>query len=212
MRVFLDEPAGGAGYWSGAMYDPDLNGSFQINKGFIQARQLLLDINALGLPVGCLYVDTISPQFIADLVSWSCISSYSAQSHLHRSSPPVYQHPSALRPLVPAPWRPSSLSMLARSRERLMPSYLSLSRASPASSRRLATRTAMSYSVRILRASRAPARSLSACDRPARVMIDCPDEKAARWAGLVLCCGGPQSVWRLIAVVPQRRRAGVEAE
>ena len=71
MRVFLDEPAGGAGYWSGAMYDPDLDGSFRINKGLRQARQLLLDINRLGLPVGCLYVDTITPQFVADLVSWS---------------------------------------------------------------------------------------------------------------------------------------------
>ena len=84
MRVFLDEPAGGAGYWSGAMYDPDLDGSFRINKGLRQARQLLLDIRRLGLAVGCIYVDTITPQYVADLVSWSCISSYSAQSHLHR--------------------------------------------------------------------------------------------------------------------------------
>ena len=84
MRTFLDEPAGGAGYWSGAMYDPDLDGSFQINRGLKQARQLLLDVNRLGLPAGCLYCDTISPQFVADLVSWSCISSYSAQSRLHR--------------------------------------------------------------------------------------------------------------------------------
>ena len=72
MRVFLDEPAGGAGSWAGAMYDPGLDGSFQINKGFRQARQLLLEINRLGLPVGCLYLDTITPQFVADLVSWSC--------------------------------------------------------------------------------------------------------------------------------------------
>ena len=84
MRVFLDEPTGGAGYWSGSMYDPDLNGTFQINKGFRQARQLLLDINRLGLPTGCLYLDTISPQFIADLVAWSSISGLSVQSELHR--------------------------------------------------------------------------------------------------------------------------------
>ena len=84
MRVFLDEPSGGAGYWSGAMYDPDLDGSFQINKGFRLARKLLLDVNRLGLPVGCLYLDPISPQFVADLVSWSCIASRTSSSFLHR--------------------------------------------------------------------------------------------------------------------------------
>lgn len=68
MRVFLDEPSGGAGYWSGAMYDPELDGTFQINKGFKQARQLLLEINGLGLPCGCLYLDTISPQASAPLL------------------------------------------------------------------------------------------------------------------------------------------------
>ena len=84
MRVFLDEPSGGAGYWSGAMYDPAIDGSFQINKGFRDARQLLLDINRLGLPAACLYNDTISPQFVADLVSWACISGRTSSSHLHR--------------------------------------------------------------------------------------------------------------------------------
>ena len=84
MRVFLDEPSGGAGYWSGAMYDPALDGTFQINTGFRNARQLLLDISRLGLPTGCLYLDAISPQFIADLVSWSCISSLSSTTQLHR--------------------------------------------------------------------------------------------------------------------------------
>ncbi|KAL1519203.1 hypothetical protein AB1Y20_003463 [Prymnesium parvum] len=84
VRVFLDRPDGGAGSWSGAMYDPDLDGSYAINKGFRQARQLLLDISKLGLPAGCIYLDTISPQFIADLVSWSAISERTAESKLHR--------------------------------------------------------------------------------------------------------------------------------
>ena len=57
MRVFLDEPTGGAGYWSGLMYDPDMNGSFAINKGFRQARQLLLDICKL-----CLLYTSPSPR------------------------------------------------------------------------------------------------------------------------------------------------------
>ena len=84
MRVFLDRPAGGAGSWSGAMFDPDLDGSYQINKGFRRARQLLLEISKLGLPTGCLYLDAISPQFIADLVSWSSIGERTAESKLHR--------------------------------------------------------------------------------------------------------------------------------
>ena len=101
MRVFLDEPTGGAGYWSGAMYDPDMDGSYQINKGFRHARKLLIDINQLGLPCGCLYMDTISPQFIADLVSWSCISSRTSSSFLHRelasglSTPVGFRAPAA---------------------------------------------------------------------------------------------------------------------
>lgn len=105
MRTFLDEPTGGAGYWSGAMYDPDLDGSFQINRGLRQARQLLLDINRLGLPVGCLYCDTISPQFIADLVAWSCISSYAHPPH-----PTPCRH----RPPPPPTWRVNCLTHWAR--------------------------------------------------------------------------------------------------
>jgi 3-deoxy-7-phosphoheptulonate synthase len=84
VRVFLDEPAGGAGRWSGAMYDPGLDGSFQVNRGFRQARTLLLEIARLGLPAGCLYLDSISPQFVADLVSWSAIGSPTVSSALHR--------------------------------------------------------------------------------------------------------------------------------
>ena len=102
MRIFLDEPTGGAGYWSGAMYDPDLDGSFQINKGVRQARQLLLDVARLGLPVGCLYCDTISPQFVADLVSWACISSYAVQSHLHRELASGLSTPVSLACFLPA--------------------------------------------------------------------------------------------------------------
>ena len=81
---FEDSSTFPTGGWKGLINDPDLDGSYQINKGFRQARQLLLDINRLGLPVGCLYLDTISPQFVADLVSWSCISSWTTESFLHR--------------------------------------------------------------------------------------------------------------------------------
>lgn len=57
--------------WKGLINDPDMNGSFAINKGLRIARKLLLDINDLGLPSACEFLDTISPQFTAELVSWS---------------------------------------------------------------------------------------------------------------------------------------------
>ena len=82
MRAFAGQPAGD-GDWDGMINDPDLNGSCQINKGFLKARKLLLDINRLGLPVACEYQDTISPQFIADLVSWSGNDASTVESHLH---------------------------------------------------------------------------------------------------------------------------------
>ena len=63
--------------------DPDIDGSCHINKGFRQARQLLLDINRLGLPTSTEYLDTISPQFIADLVSWSGNDASTVESQLH---------------------------------------------------------------------------------------------------------------------------------
>ena len=82
MQVQLDKPATGA--WSGMINDPDLDGSFQINKGFRQARQLLLDINRLGLAAATKYLDTISPQFVADLISLNTTDSRTSESRLHR--------------------------------------------------------------------------------------------------------------------------------
>ena len=61
MQVNFESAAAPNG-WKGLINDPDLDNSFQINKGFRQARQLLLDINRLGLPAGCEYLDTITPQ------------------------------------------------------------------------------------------------------------------------------------------------------
>ena len=60
--------------WAGIVKDPDGDGSMQINRGLRQARELLLQINRLGLPVACEFADTITPQFFADLLSWSCVS------------------------------------------------------------------------------------------------------------------------------------------
>jgi len=83
MRVYFEKPRTTVG-WKGLINDPELNGSFQINKGLRIARTLLLDIAKLGLPVGCEFLDTISPQYIADLVSWGAIGARTTESQVHR--------------------------------------------------------------------------------------------------------------------------------
>jgi len=83
MRVYFEKPRTTVG-WKGLINDPDLNGTFQINKGLRIARTLLLDIAKLGLPAGCEFLDTISPQYIADLVSWGAIGARTTESQVHR--------------------------------------------------------------------------------------------------------------------------------
>ena len=83
MRVYFEKPRTTVG-WKGLINDPDMNASFQINKGLRIARALLLDIAKLGLPAGCEFLDTISPQFTADLVSWGAIGARTTESQVHR--------------------------------------------------------------------------------------------------------------------------------
>ncbi|EJD37224.1 3-deoxy-7-phosphoheptulonate synthase [Auricularia subglabra TFB-10046 SS5] len=83
MRVYFEKPRTTVG-WKGLINDPDMNGSFQINKGLRMARKLLLDIANLGLPAGCEFLDTISPQYTADLVSWGAIGARTTESQVHR--------------------------------------------------------------------------------------------------------------------------------
>ncbi|KAF9526055.1 hypothetical protein CPB83DRAFT_858593 [Crepidotus variabilis] len=70
--------------WKGLINDPDIDGSFQINKGLRTARQLLCDLTDMGVPVGSELLDTISPQYIADLISWGAIGARTTESQLHR--------------------------------------------------------------------------------------------------------------------------------
>ncbi|KIM58234.1 hypothetical protein SCLCIDRAFT_128625 [Scleroderma citrinum Foug A] len=70
--------------WKGLINDPNLDGSFQINKGLRIARQLLCDLTDLGIPVGSELLDTISPQYISDLISWGAIGARTTESQLHR--------------------------------------------------------------------------------------------------------------------------------
>lgn len=83
MRVYFEKPRTTVG-WKGLINDPDMDDSFQINKGVKMARSLLLDINNLGLPAGVEYLDLISPQFIADLVGWGAIGARTTESQGHR--------------------------------------------------------------------------------------------------------------------------------
>jgi len=83
MRVYFEKPRTTVG-WKGLINDPDLDGSFRINQGLRLARGLLLSINRLGLPAGCEFLDMITPQYIADLVSWGAIGARTTESQVHR--------------------------------------------------------------------------------------------------------------------------------
>lgn len=83
MRVYFEKPRTTVG-WKGLINDPEIDNSFQINKGLRIARELLCDINAMGMPVGCELLDTISPQFIADCITWGAIGARTTESQLHR--------------------------------------------------------------------------------------------------------------------------------
>ncbi|KAK7039141.1 hypothetical protein VNI00_010045 [Paramarasmius palmivorus] len=70
--------------WKGLINDPEIDGTFQINKGLRTARKLLCDLTDLGVPVGSELLDTISPQYISDLISWGAIGARTTESQLHR--------------------------------------------------------------------------------------------------------------------------------
>jgi 3-deoxy-7-phosphoheptulonate synthase len=83
MRVYFEKPRTTVG-WKGLINDPDLDGSFRIDKGLRIARRLLRDINGIGLPAGCEFLDMITPQYIADLVGWGAIGARTTESQVHR--------------------------------------------------------------------------------------------------------------------------------
>jgi 3-deoxy-7-phosphoheptulonate synthase len=83
MRVYFEKPRTTVG-WKGLINDPGLDGSFDINRGLRLARKLLVDLGELGIPVGSEFLDTISPQFVADLISWGAIGARTTESQVHR--------------------------------------------------------------------------------------------------------------------------------
>jgi len=83
MRVYFEKPRTTVG-WKGLINDPYLDETFRIDEGLRIARQLLIDINRLGLPAGSEFLDVISPQYIGDLISWGAIGARTTESQVHR--------------------------------------------------------------------------------------------------------------------------------
>jgi 3-deoxy-7-phosphoheptulonate synthase len=83
MRVYFEKPRTTIG-WKGLINDPHLDGSADVNTGLRKARRLLLEVLALGLPVGCEFLDPITPQYISDVVSWGAIGARTVESQIHR--------------------------------------------------------------------------------------------------------------------------------
>jgi 3-deoxy-7-phosphoheptulonate synthase len=83
MRVYFEKPRTTVG-WKGLINDPYLDQSFRIDEGLRIARQLLIEINRLGLPAGSEFLDVISPQYIGDLISWGAIGARTTESQVHR--------------------------------------------------------------------------------------------------------------------------------
>jgi 3-deoxy-7-phosphoheptulonate synthase len=83
MRVYFEKPRTTVG-WKGLINDPTLDGKFNINEGLRRARHFLLDVLEVGLPTGTEFLDPITPQFLADLVSWGAIGARTSESQVHR--------------------------------------------------------------------------------------------------------------------------------
>jgi 3-deoxy-7-phosphoheptulonate synthase len=83
MRVYFEKPRTTVG-WKGLINDPHLNNSFDINQGLRIARELLVTLNAMGVPAGTEFLDMITPQYVADLISWGAIGARTTESQVHR--------------------------------------------------------------------------------------------------------------------------------
>src|SRR2546423_1045470 len=83
MRVYFEKPRTTVG-WKGLINDPRLDGSFAINEGLRKARHFLIDLAGMGVPVGCEFLDPISPQYTSDTVSWGGIGARTAEGQVHR--------------------------------------------------------------------------------------------------------------------------------
>lgn len=83
MRVYFEKPRSTVG-WKGLINDPNLDNSFQVDKGLHLARRLLIDLNEMGMPAACEFLDAVTGQYYADLVSWGAIGARTTESQIHR--------------------------------------------------------------------------------------------------------------------------------
>lgn len=83
MRTYFEKPRTVVG-WKGLISDPDLNGGYRVNHGLELARKLLLQVNELGVPTATEFLDMVTGQFIADLISWGAIGARTTESQIHR--------------------------------------------------------------------------------------------------------------------------------
>jgi len=83
MRVYFEKPRSRHG-WKGFIYDPDLDNTFDINKGLTLARKLCVTLTHMEIPIGCEFLDTITPQYLSDLISWGAIGARTSESQIHR--------------------------------------------------------------------------------------------------------------------------------
>ncbi len=83
MRVYFEKPRTTTG-WKGLINDPQLDGSRDVNAGLHAARRLLIEVTDLGLPIGCEFLDPITPQYISDVVAWGAIGARTTESQIHR--------------------------------------------------------------------------------------------------------------------------------
>lgn len=106
MRVYFEKPRTTVG-WKGLINDPHMDNSFQINDGLRIARKLLLDINDSGLPAAGEFLDMITPQYLADLMSWGAIGARTTESQVHRELASGLSCPVGFKtvPMAPSKWR-----------------------------------------------------------------------------------------------------------
>jgi hypothetical protein len=123
MRVYFEKPRTTTG-WKGLINDPHLNGSGDVNTGLRMARGLLLKVLELGLPVGCEFLDPITPQYISDAVSWGAIGARTTESQIHRqlgsgsrTGPTATSRWRSTR-CAPPPWRTPSPASTSTARRR----------------------------------------------------------------------------------------------
>ncbi len=178
MRTYFEKPRTSVG-WKGLINDPGLNESFQVNKGLRIARRLLLEINEIGMPVGCEFLDTTIPQHIADLVAWGAIGARTTESQIHRQLASGLSMPVGFKNTTDGSVKPAVDALLAARQSQW---FLSVTKQGVAA---ISQSTGNEHCHVILRGgsktgpnycskSIAEAASLlESADLPARIMVDC---------------------------------------